>query len=118
MFDSNLGLAVFFFVVYIYIYIYFFFNCFFFLNYIFPLSLFTFILTTDITAPRGFCDKCISSNVYVTLTSSSTVHPLHIEILTPQIPDESSANFLVPARVCDVEGGAAHLAMSCFDGTV
>ena len=24
----------------------------------------------------------------------------------------------VPSRVCDVEGGAAHLATSCFDGTV
>ena len=43
---------------------------------------------------------------------------LYIEILTRQIPDESSTNFLVPARVCDVEGGVAHLAISCFDGTV
>ena len=93
----------------------------FFFNHIFPLGWFNFILTAGITALRGFCDKCISSNVYITLAYSSTVHPLYVEVLTPQIADESSTNFLVPARVCDVEvaeGGAAHLAISCFDGTV
>ena len=99
----------------------FFLCCIIFFRFVFVLFFFTFILTAGIKAPRGFCDKCISSNVYITLAYSSTVHPLYIEILTPQIPDENSTNFLVPARVCDVEvaeGGAAHLPISCFDGTV
>ena len=95
-----------------------------------------------ITASQGFCDKRISNIFYITLGYSSTVHALYMEILStwkikrtikrkkkkngrkiahlPKFHPRAAQICMVPARVCDVEGGAVcskNNTFGYFDGT-
>ena len=70
----------------------------------FPFILFPFILTAGPLQLARFYDKRISSNVYVTLAHSSTVHALreYSNKVTIKTIAESRANLRVLARVCHV----------------
>ena len=101
--------------------------------------MFTFILTAGpLQLLEVFAIKVFSSNAYITLAYSSIVHVLYIEILSTwkikraiilscktiaylrKFHSRAAQNLQVPARVCDVEGGAVCSKNSTFgylDGT-
>ena len=101
--------------------------------------MFTFILTAGpLQLLEVFAINVFSSNVYKTLAYSSIVHTLYIEILSTwkikiaiilscktiaylrKLHRRAAQNLQVPARVCDVEGGAVCSKNNTFgylDGT-